>query len=544
MKHLLVAVALLSMMSYTLFCQTIISGRVTGYDDKPLLRADVHLTNPLSQKPVAETTVADDGTFSLTMKESGIFLLKFTGVNHNPYDVAIYIEKPKLIKLDVQMGSYAYVDSFSTIDIVGDFNKFDWRSAQHMTKQQDGTYTSEFETKSDTFQYQLLKVESTGRSINGTQSDGYKYDGGGDYISIIKSNGGKAKIIFDPSKIVRSNAIAQSHFIGDDSLNRKFSSIYDEMTKRGNAYRNATQAFERTGKDRRDFQYDWSADKSTLTSNILQETTPILKQFYILSYLDLNRFRVRDLDSNITNLVFSDILPTSPLWSLSPFSIYATSPSGLSKRTENYIQEMEEKNADINVRAYLVMNRMSFAQRSHKTEEYFKLYDKMVTEFKDTDVGKMAMKQFSRDLKLKVGTFVPDFSFVSMDDPKTVQTNKTLLGRVYMLDFWSTWCGGCVADMENLHKVYEKFKSKGFEILSLSFDGKLEDVVKFRKNRWKMPWFNSLIEKGFDNDIVKQFDIIGVPTPILVDKTGKIIALNEDVRGEKLEKVLEKVLLQ
>ena len=544
MKHLLVAVALLSMMSYTLFCQTIISGRVTGYDDKPLLRADVHLTNPLSQKPVAETTVADDGTFSLTMKESGIFLLKFTGVNHNPYDVAIYIEKPKLIKLDVQMGSYAYVDSFSTIDIVGDFNKFDWRSAQHMTKQQDGTYTSEFETKSDTFQYQLLKVESTGRSINGTQSDGYKYDGGGDYISIIKSNGGKAKIIFDPSKIVRSNAIAQSHFIGNDSLNRKFSSIYDEMTKRGNAYRNATQAFERTGKDRRDFQYDWSADKSTLTSNILQETTPILKQFYILSYLDLNRFRVRDLDSNITNLVFSDILPTSPLWSLSPFSIYATSPSGLSKRTENYIQEMEEKNADINVRAYLVMNRMSFAQRSHKTEEYFKLYDKMVTEFKDTDVGKMAMKQFSRDLKLKVGTFVPDFSFVSMDDPKTVQTNKTLLGRVYMLDFWSTWCGGCVADMENLHKAYEKFKSKGFEILSLSFDGKLEDVVKFRKNRWKMPWFNSLIEKGFDNDIVKQFDIIGVPTPILVDKTGKIIALNEDVRGEKLEKVLEKVLLQ
>ena len=128
----------------------------------------------------------------------------------------------------------------------------------------------------------------------------------------------------------------------------------------------------------------------------------------------------RDLDSNITNLVFSDILPTSPLWSLSPFSIYSTSPSGLSKRTDNYIQEMEEKNADINVRAYLVMNRMTVMQRSHKTEEYFKLYDKMVTEFKDTDVGKMAMKQFSRDLKLKVGTLVPDFSFVSMDDPKTV----------------------------------------------------------------------------------------------------------------------------
>ncbi len=101
-----------------------------------------------------------------------------------------------------------------------------------MTKQQDGTYISEFEIKADSFQYQLLSVEATGRSINGTQSDGYKYDGGGDYLSIVKSNNGKVKIVFDPAKIVRSNAIAQSHFLGDDSLNSRFSSIYNEMTIR------------------------------------------------------------------------------------------------------------------------------------------------------------------------------------------------------------------------------------------------------------------------------------------------------------------------
>jgi thiol-disulfide isomerase/thioredoxin len=184
---------------------------------------------------------------------------------------------------------------------------------------------------------------------------------------------------------------------------------------------------------------------------------------------------------------------------------------------------------------------MMMAQYNRKTEEYYKLYDKMVTEFKDTDVGKTTKERFSRELKLKTGMPVPDFSFVSMDNPKVAYTKKTLLGRVYLLDFWSTWCGGCVAEMENLHKAYEKFKPKGFEILSLSFDGKLEDVIKFRTNKWKMPWFNSLIEKGFDNDVVKQFDIIGVPSPVLVDKAGKIVALNEDLRGEKLEKMLEKV---
>ena len=541
MKQMLSVVALLSIMSYALFCQTIISGRVTGYDGKPINRADVHLTKPLLEKPFVETTVANDGTYNLTTKESGIILLKFSGVNHHPYDVALYIEKPKLIGLDVQLGTYMYVDSISQVDIIGDFNKFSRQTAQHMAKQQDRTYSSEIETKADTFQYQILDVEATGRSINGTQSDGYKYDGGGDYISIIKSKNGKAKIKFDHAKIVCSNTSAQLHFIGDDSLNSKFSSIYDEMIRRRDTYRNAARAFEKTGKDRRDFNYDWSKDKAYLTSQITSDKSKILNQLYIMSYLDLGMFRARDLDSNMTNRVFSDILPTSPLWSLSPFSIYSTSLSGLSKRTDNYIHEMEEKNVDINVRANLAVNRMMMAQYNRKTEEYYKLYDKMVTEFKDTDVGKTTKERFSRELKLKTGMPVPDFSFVSMDNPKVAYTKKTLLGRVYLLDFWSTWCGGCVAEMENLHKAYEKFKPKGFEILSLSFDGKLEDVIKFRTNKWKMPWFNSLIEKGFDNDVVKQFDIIGVPSPVLVDKAGKIVALNEDLRGEKLEKMLEKV---
>ncbi len=96
MKKLLSVVALLSVISYALFCQAIISGRVTGYDGKPIIRADVHLIKPLLQKSIVETTVANDGTYSLTTNESGVILLTFTGANHNPYDVALYVEKTKV----------------------------------------------------------------------------------------------------------------------------------------------------------------------------------------------------------------------------------------------------------------------------------------------------------------------------------------------------------------------------------------------------------------------------------------------------------------
>ena len=544
MKHLLVVVALLCMMSIALFCETIISGRVTGYDGKPIIRADVHLTKPLGGKPIVETTVANDGTFSLTTKESGIILLKFTGVNHNPYDVALYVEKPKMIKLDVQMATYHYIDSLAAVDIVGDFNKFNWSSAQHMTKQQDGTFSSEFETKADTFQYQLLNVETTGRSINGTQSDGYKYDGGGDYISIIKSNSGNAKIIFDPSKIVHSNTVAESHILGEDPLNSRFSSIYNETTKRRDVYMKAYDAFKKTGKDTKDFKYNWSASKSDIVSHVQNEKEPILKQFYILSYLDFFMYGDRDLDSTIVRLVFSEISPQSPLWSIKPDLVFPISASKDKEKTEKYTREVEETNPDINVRAYLVMNRMINARFANQLEEYSKLYDKMETEFKDVDQWKSVKQLYPREMKLQVGKRIPDFSFASIDDPTIVHTNKTLLGKVYLIDFWATWCGPCVGEMENLHKAYEKYKSKGLEILSVSFDQKIEDVIKFRKNKWKMPWFNSFVQEGPTSAATKQFEILGIPKPILVDKNGTIVALEGGLRGPGLEKMLEKVLLQ
>jgi hypothetical protein len=97
--------------------------------------------------------------------------------------------------------------------------------------------------------------------------------------------------------------------------------------------------------------------------------------------------------------------------------------------------------------------------------------------------------------------------------------------------------------MEHLHKAYEKFKSKNFEILSFSFDAKPEDVVKFRKDKWKMPWHHVFLEKGFEHPVAKEFEVIGIPKPILVDgNTGKILAIEGELRGQNLEKTLSKIL--
>jgi len=94
--------------------------------------------------------------------------------------------------------------------------------------------------------------------------------------------------------------------------------------------------------------------------------------------------------------------------------------------------------------------------------------------------------------------------------------------------------------MDALHKAFEKFKDKGFELLSLSIDGSADDVVKFRNDKWKMPWKNSFIGSKEGRKIADAFEVIGIPRPILVGADGKILEMEGELRGSKLQETLAK----
>ena len=118
---------------------------------------------------------------------------------------------------------------------------------------------------------------------------------------------------------------------------------------------------------------------------------------------------------------------------------------------------------------------------------------------------------------------------------------KTLAGKVVLVDFWATWCGPCVAEIPNVLEQYEKYHKDGFEVVGISLDQEREALEKFVTEQ-KLPWpilFEEPKGDGWQHPLATFYGISGIPTVILIGRDGNVITL--DARGEKLGERLDAI---
>jgi thiol-disulfide isomerase/thioredoxin len=423
-----------------------------------------------------------------------------------------------------------------------DMTDYAFDKAQPMQKQSDGTYAIELQTTKDKVTYQILGAEKTGRSINGTQSEGFEFDDGGDYRSVVAAKEGKVRIVFDPSKALRSTAEANVKFSDPASVVAKINAIQMEMTKRSAVIAKPMNEFVKAGNDWKKFTYDWSAEQASIESRLKTEKTPLVRQALLMDYVDTKNKFAAKADPAIGTQLFKEVPPDSKLWMMPTLPLMKTAGDlcGDENAFKEYLMKFLDKNPDMSLKSNMLMSNLMNAKMSNDEKTLKLYYDVAVKFFGDTPIGRSVKERFSPVINIAVGKTAPAFKLKSFEDTTKFFTNNTFKGKVYLIDFWATWCGPCVGEMENMHKAYAKFKSKNFQILSLSLDKKPEDVTKFRSDKWKMPWLHTFVTGN--ESLISAFEVIGIPRPLLVDGNGKIIAMETELRGDQLEKTLAKFL--
>lgn len=136
----------------------------------------------------------------------------------------------------------------------------------------------------------------------------------------------------------------------------------------------------------------------------------------------------------------------------------------------------------------------------------------------------------------------PFIDFKQNDVNGNVFVLSDMIGKseAIIIDFWASWCPDCRKVNPDLVKIYNQFKDKGLDIVSVSLD---TDEAKWKKAIAddNLSWPNHVSDlKGWGNDVAQMYMIAFIPQNLILDKNGVIIEKN--LSTEKMEDLLSSML--
>lgn len=181
----------------------------------------------------------------------------------------------------------------------------------------------------------------------------------------------------------------------------------------------------------------------------------------------------------------------------------------------------------------MALRSKEFKQAENYYTDFIKKHPASVYSGELTDI-------YTKTKKVSPGQPAPDFKIAGTDGKK--YSLADFKGKVIFLDFWASWCGPCVRELPYAKKLKQEYEGKNILFLYISID---EDLASWKKaiadHDIKGTHLN---DPSFEGGVAKEYNLVGVPSYFLIDKTGTIISNNpprpSDTDG--LRKLLDEAL--
>ncbi len=130
------------------------------------------------------------------------------------------------------------------------------------------------------------------------------------------------------------------------------------------------------------------------------------------------------------------------------------------------------------------------------------------------------------------GIAAPDFalSVIHGGEAESRIRLSDLRGKTVILDFWASWCGPCRAQAPIIDTVARRHEAAGdVVVVGVSTSDERSAAIQFAQSQ------NLSYPMVFDdkNQVAAAYSVTGLPTLVIVDKGGKIVAVRRSVVREK-----------
>lgn len=172
-----------------------------------------------------------------------------------------------------------------------------------------------------------------------------------------------------------------------------------------------------------------------------------------------------------------------------------------------------------------------------EAEEVEPLYSLLDENIKHTPAGTDLEKLIEVYKTVAVGMLAPEI--IQSTPGGSSVSLSSLKGRYVLIDFWASWCPPCRRENPNVVKLFNEYRGRGFDIFGVSYDTNKDKWEKAIKDDG-LVWNQVSDLRGWKNSTSDLYWIKAIPSNLLLDKEGRIIAKN--IFGKKLREKLAEVI--
>lgn len=352
----------------------------------------------------------------------------------------------------------------------------------------------------------------TNLQINPNDSIYFTLDGQNFDSTLVYSGKGAEKNNYLAKNILTNNPLEERNLFGLDEINfvKTIDSSYQQKIQFLTTFKGLETSYVEENKEL--LNYEWINRKLRypfMHNYISKEKQEISKNYYnFLSSTIINNPKSLNINSYTSFLELYLNYETQRLLEIdSTLNEDSLKMVFIENRFSDEVKEyLVAKTAFENIKSYNVKNANLLIEKYVNSSKSKKYLQELKTELE-------VLK------KVEVGNHAPNFTYKNLEGSSVSLSD--FKGKVVYIDVWASWCGPCKREIPASIELEKELHDKDVVFLAVSIDKSEESWRKIINDK-KLKGVHLLADNEFESQIVKLYNITGVPHYMLIDKNGKI----------------------